>query len=95
MHVRVLEITKARKSSYLAGAKVELSDDNGTSIVIDDLRILRNRQDQLWLAPPTYSTANGKAWEYRPVIQFDRELKRQIEDAVLAEYERQTQGVRP
>lgn len=94
MKVHQVEIYPPRKASCIANAKVTLSDDAGSSIVIDDLRVIRNAQGQLWVAPPTYSTAQGKAWEYFPTVTFDRALRRQVEDAVLAAYESQQTAVR-
>lgn len=87
MNVRVLELVPPKKASCLAGAKIELSDGNGTTIVIDDLRILKNREGVLWCAPPTYAISEGRNWRYFPTVSFSRELRRQIEDAVLSAFE--------
>jgi DNA-binding cell septation regulator SpoVG len=88
MKVNVLEVTSARKQSALASARVELADAEGNAITIDDLRILRNRQSQLWVALPTYSVPDGKSFRYEQTVILSRELKRQVEDACLQAYDR-------
>src|SRR5438132_546967 len=88
MKVNVLEVTSPRKQSALASVKVELADAEGNVITIDDLRVLRNRQNQVWVAIPTYSVPEGKSFRYEPTVVFSRELRSQVEDAALAAYQR-------
>ena len=59
MNVEVKSIQPATKPHRLADAAVELSDGNGDSIVISDIRILQNRQGQLWVAMPSRSMNEG------------------------------------
>lgn len=92
MKIKVLEITPPRKTSALGGAKVELTTEDGLSITIDDLRILKNREGVTWCAPPTYAVSEGRNWRYFPTVSFSRELRRLVEDAVLSAFEAQQAG---
>ncbi len=77
------------KPAILAVAQVELGFDEH-SVTFDDVRILRNRQGELWVSLPTRSVRpsnSSREYQYVPVITLSRLLKRQVEDAVLAEYE--------
>lgn len=91
MKIQRVELYPPRKANVLANVKVELSDSDGSTIVIDDNRILRNREGNLWLAQPTFAVADGRAWKYFPVVSISRELRRQIEDAAIRAYESQQQ----
>jgi DNA-binding cell septation regulator SpoVG len=77
------------KSSILAVAQVELGFDEHT-VTIEDVRVLRNRQGELWVSLPTRSVralSSSREYQYLPVVTLSRLLKRQVEDAVLAEYQ--------
>jgi len=89
MNVRVLTITAHPKPTILARAQVEIQFDDGESLTIDDLRVLRNRSNQLWVAPPSYSVPinGGRNFDYVPTVNFSVRLRRTIEDAVLAAFE--------
>jgi DNA-binding cell septation regulator SpoVG len=88
MKVNVLEISSPRKQSALANVRIELVDADGNVITIDDMRVLRNRQSQLWVAFPTYSVPDGKSFRYQQTVILSRELKRQVEDTCLQAYDR-------
>ena len=88
MQVTVRSVTQSPKESVLASAAVELSDGNGVSIQVEDLRVLRNKQGSLWVAMPSYSIPlGGKGYEYRPTVILSRVLQREVEDKVLSAYE--------
>jgi DNA-binding cell septation regulator SpoVG len=88
MNVNVKLIQAATKPHRLADASVELADTNGDSLLISDIRILQNRQGQLWVAMPTRSVSEGgRSFQYFPQIEANRELARKIEDAVLVAYQ--------
>lgn len=90
--VRVVSVDPPRKPSFLASVKIELFDENGASLlIIDDLRILKNKEGQLWVGPPNFSVPEGKGWRYVPSVIFSRELRRAVEDAVLTAFEAQQQ----
>lgn len=91
--MKVLEVSSPRKQSALACVKVELADAEGNVVTIDDLRILRNRQSQLWVALPTYSVPDGKSFRHEQTVLLSRELKRQVEDACLQAYDRWASSV--
>lgn len=88
MQVTVRGITQSHKESVLASAAIELSDGNGATVLIEDLRVLRNKQGSLWVAMPSYSVPlGGKGYEYRPTVILSRALQREVEDRVLSAYE--------
>jgi DNA-binding cell septation regulator SpoVG len=88
MNVTVNLIQRSVKSHRLADAIVELSDAGGDSLVISDIRILRNKQGQAWVAMPSRSVSeSGHSFKYVPVMESNRQLHRRIEDAVLAAFE--------
>ncbi len=88
MHIKVKSIQPSTKPHRLADASVELSDRDGDSLVISDLRILQNRQGQTWVAMPSRSVSDGgRSFQYVPQIESNRQLQRKIEDAVLAAFE--------
>ena len=101
MTVKAKLIQPANKPHRLADASVELTDRDGDSLVISDIRILQNRQGQSWVAMPSRSVSEGgRSFQYVPQIELSRQLQRKTEDAVLAAFEewKQSQlgeGVRP
>lgn len=88
MIVTVKAITPPRKSNRLADVTIELSDGNGHSVEITDLRILRAQKTQeLWVGVPSFSIPNShKGWDYVKTCEFSRALFREIESAVLDAY---------
>jgi DNA-binding cell septation regulator SpoVG len=88
MTVKVTSVKSASKPHRLADATVELADANGDSILISDIRVLQNKQGQLWIAMPSRSVNDGgRSFQYLPQIEPNRQLLRRIEDAVLAAYD--------
>jgi DNA-binding cell septation regulator SpoVG len=89
MQVKVLAFSRSPKRAVLASVRVEIALDGGDSIIIDDARVLRNKQGQLWLAMPSYSvpSSNGRSYDYLPAIVFSTKFKRDVEDAVLPAFE--------
>jgi DNA-binding cell septation regulator SpoVG len=88
MNVNVRTIQTSAKPHRLADASVELTDSDGDSLVISDLRILQNRQRQECVAMPARSISDGgRSFQYVPQIEPNRQLQRKIEDAVLAAFE--------
>jgi hypothetical protein len=86
MHIAEVEIYAARKPSFIANARVTLSDDEGNSVTVTDFRVLRNKQSELWVAVPNYTIADGKGWIYEPTIILSRKLQFEVSEAVLAAY---------
>jgi len=84
--IKVVEIKKSRKSNALADVSVSLSLGSN-ELGIADFRVLRNKQGQLWVAPPAYSVTVGKAFEYFPVVTLSVVLKRAVDDEILRVFE--------
>lgn len=100
MNVKVLSFSLSNKPAVLACVRLEPQLEGGDSIMIDDVRVLRNKHGQLWLAMPSYSVpANGgRSYDYLPAVVLSTKLKREIEDAVLPAFEaweREQAAVRP
>jgi DNA-binding cell septation regulator SpoVG len=88
-------IYPARKPSFLANAKVTLSDDSDNSITITDLRVLKNKQNETWIALPNYCVPDGKSWTYESTVILSRKLQFEISEAVLAAYAKWTAPIAP
>jgi hypothetical protein len=88
MNVLSVTIQPPRKSNLLANASVVLESDGGT-LKISDIRIIRNKQDVLWVAWPSYSVQQGRAWEYFLSVEPDSTLEKRVSEAVLAEFAKQ------
>ncbi len=91
--IEVVSIVPPRKPSCLAEATAKIILEDGEFFVIADLRILKNRNAQTWVALPTYSVKEGAGWRYEATVELSRGLRRQLEDAVIAAYEAQRQVV--
>jgi DNA-binding cell septation regulator SpoVG len=88
MQIKLTTIQASTKPHRLADASIELTDCDGDSLVVSDLRILQNRQGQVWVAMPSRSVSDsGRSFQYFPQIEPSRQLQRKIEDAVLAAFE--------
>jgi DNA-binding cell septation regulator SpoVG len=88
MNVKIKSIQASTKPHRLADASVELADSDGDSLVISDLRVLQNKQGQVWVAMPSRSVNDGaRSFQYVPQIEPNRQLQRKIEDAVLTAFE--------
>lgn len=88
MKVNVKSIQSATKPHRLADAIIELADPDGDSLLISDIRILQNKQGQIWVAMPSRAVSDsGRSFQYVPQIEPSRQLHRKIEDVVLAAFE--------
>jgi DNA-binding cell septation regulator SpoVG len=88
MKIKVKSIQSSTKPHRLADASVELTDSDGDSLVISDIRVLENRQGQNWVAMPSRSVSDGgRSYQYVPQLECNRQLQRKIEDAALAAFE--------
>jgi DNA-binding cell septation regulator SpoVG len=93
MNVRVKLIKASTKPHRLADVSVELSDGEGDSLVISDIRILQNKQGQAWIALPSRSVSEGgRAYQYFSIVESSRQLQRKIEEIVLAAFEKWEQS---
>lgn len=85
MQIHVIKFTHppiTRPRSVLALAKITLVFDHH-QITLDDLRVVQNRQGELWIAMPTMKDANGS---YQPIVEFSSELKQLIPTKILPAY---------
>jgi DNA-binding cell septation regulator SpoVG len=88
MHVKVKLIQPATKSHRLADAAIALTDSEGDSVAISDIRILQNRQGQIGVAMPSRSVSTGgRSFSYLPQVEASKQLLKKIEEAVLTAYE--------
>ena len=56
MQVKLVNFSTSNKPQVLASVRIELTaEETADTIIIDDARVLRNRNGQLWLAMPAYS----------------------------------------
>ena len=85
MRIISATIQPPRKPNLLANASVILESE-GATLTISDVRIIRNKQGVAWVAWPSYSVSQGRAFEYFPCVEPDAVLGRRISDAVLAEF---------
>lgn len=95
MNIKVKSIQVSTKPHRLAEANIELTDSDGDSLIISDIRILQNKQGQVWVAMPSRSVnESGRSFQYFPQVESNKQLQRKIEDAVLASFEewKQTQS---
>jgi DNA-binding cell septation regulator SpoVG len=79
-----------RPRSVLALARVTLVFDNH-QITLDDLRVIQNRQGELWIAMPSMKDAHGS---YQPILEFSPDLKRAITEKILPAYRQWALGAK-
>lgn len=93
MNVKVKAITASRKTNRLADASIELTDSEGDLVVISDIRILQNKQGEVWIAMPSRSVSlGGRSFEYFPQVESNKRLQRKIQDVILAAFEQWQQS---
>lgn len=93
MQVHVVKFSHppiTRPRSVLALAKITLAFDNH-QVTFDDLRVVQNRQGELWIAMPSMKDAQGS---YQPIVEFSPELKRVITDNILPAYRQWSLGAK-
>ena len=84
LQVKVTNVRQGgTKKHVLASARVELTSEPDTVIILD-ARVLLSKVGKLFVDYPNQSIGRGK---YIAIIEFSKELKRRISDAVLVAYE--------
>jgi DNA-binding cell septation regulator SpoVG len=83
MKVSIVSISPPTKSAALASVKIELWFENGETLVIDNIRVLKNVHNELWVGFPS-RIVNGA---YTQLVFASHRVKRLIEDAVIPAYE--------
>ena len=86
--VRFVHPPLTRPRSVLALSRITLSFDNHR-VTFDDLRVVQNRQGELWVAMPSMKDANGA---YQAIVEFSPELRQLIASKILAAYEQWSLG---
>lgn len=95
MQVNVKSVIPPRKNGMLAHVVVEVELE-GQRITLSDLRVLQNKSGELWIGMPSVAIQDGgKSYHYEPIVELSRELRRSVEDNVLAAYEKWASAVRP
>jgi DNA-binding cell septation regulator SpoVG len=90
LKINVEDVRRGTKGHILASCRVTLTTENGDEFIsIFDVRVLRNRSGGLWVGFPTQSTRDFEGMKYVPNMEFSKNLKRRISEAVLAEFERE------
>jgi DNA-binding cell septation regulator SpoVG len=89
LRINVENIGRGTKGHILASCRVTLSTEDGNeTITIFDARVLRNRSGELWVGFPTQNVRDFEGMKFLPILDFSRDLRHRISDAVLAEYKR-------
>jgi hypothetical protein len=71
----------------LAIATVAFTFDSGESVIVNDYRLIQNsKPGPNWVAPPTRFSADGKPI---PLIITTRKVLREVEDLVMAAWQKQ------
>lgn len=89
LQIHVQDVRRGTQKHILASCQVSLTTEDGQEIItIIDVRVLHNRAGDLWVGFPSQPVRDFEGIKYVPDMQFSRDLKRRITDAVLAEFER-------
>jgi DNA-binding cell septation regulator SpoVG len=86
MTVTLRSLIPPRKPNVLAHASVSIEFED-QAVTVSDLRVLRNRSGEMWVGMPAIAVSNGgREYSYEVCVEFSRELRRAVEDAVLGEF---------
>jgi DNA-binding cell septation regulator SpoVG len=85
----VEDVRRGTQKHVLASCRVSLTSEDGLeTITIIDARVLRNRSGEKWVGFPTENVKDFEGWKYLPILDFSRDLRSRISNAVLKEFER-------
>jgi hypothetical protein len=88
LQVEVKSIGPSHRQNVLAAATVELSDSDGCSITVSDVRVLENKLGQRWVALPSFAVSKGGGdFRYLPTVELSQALLREVSERVLAAFE--------
>jgi hypothetical protein len=88
LKVKVKSIGPSHRQNVLAAATVELTDSDGCSVAIADIRILENKLGQRWVALPSFAVSKGgRDFQYLPTVELSQHLMREVSESVLAAFE--------
>jgi DNA-binding cell septation regulator SpoVG len=82
--IRILTIKQAAGGNVRAFVDIQL----GTTVVVHGFRIIQQPGQKPWVSPPQreWTGDDGKR-HYAPVVELSGDLKRQVEQAILAAWE--------
>jgi DNA-binding cell septation regulator SpoVG len=86
--VRFVHPPLTRPRSVLALARITITFDNH-HIAFDDLRVVQNRQGELWVAMPSMKDASGV---YQAIVEFSPDLRQLIASKILAAFRQWSPG---
>lgn len=83
MQIEVKDIKKVNGGKLKGFATVMID-----GIVIHDFRIVQQDQQKAWVSPPQTIWKNDEGeTKYKSIVEFSKELKQKIENAVLNKFE--------
>jgi hypothetical protein len=83
-HVRILSLKPAAGGNLKAFCDVQV----GSSLTIYGFRIVQQAGQKPWISPPQRSwTGDDGKPRYSPILELKGELKREVEQAILAAWE--------
>jgi hypothetical protein len=92
MIVKVKSIGPSHRQNVLAAATVELSDADGSNVIVADIRVLENKLGQRWVALPSFAVSKGgRDFQYLPTVELSQALMREVSERVLAAFEAKQQ----
>jgi DNA-binding cell septation regulator SpoVG len=86
--VAVQDVRRGTQKHITASCEVTLTTEDGETITIVDVRVMRNRSGDLWICFPSTPVHDFEGIKYVPDMHFSKDLKRRITDIVLAEFEK-------
>ena len=93
LKVAVKSIGASHRQNVLAAATVELSDTDGCSVTVADMRVLENKLGQRWVALPSFAVSRGgRDFQYLPTVELSHALMREVSERVLAAFEAKQQA---
>jgi hypothetical protein len=98
LKVKVKSIGPSHRQNVLAAATIELSDADGGTVVLADVRVLENKLGQRWVALPSFAVSKGgRDFQYQPTVELSPSLMREVSERVLVAFEeaQQKQTVGP
>jgi DNA-binding cell septation regulator SpoVG len=88
MKVEILKIEPSNRPNVRAQVSVVLSGES-FKIIINDVRVLQNRQGQLWVSMPTHSVQrNTGDVGFVPTVELNSLLNTEVCLCALAEFEK-------
>jgi hypothetical protein len=95
LKINVKSIGPSHRQNVLAAATVELSDTDGSSVTVADVRVLENKLGQRWVALPSFAVSKGgRDFQYLPTVELSQALMREVSERVLAAFEVKQQTVK-